>query len=83
MSLDAPPLALDDIIHSLSPSPGPEAPAASPEPLIDVDITRMRRRVVEMGLAEREGTNASSREQELADMVRFLIGWYSTESICC
>lgn len=75
MALDAPPLALHDIIHTLSPSPTPEAPAASPEPLIDVDITRMRRRVEEMGLTQKDPANASSREQELADMVRFAMGW--------
>lgn len=72
MALDAPTsqLALDDIIHTLSPSPGPEL---SPEPLTDADVTRMRRRVEEMGLVEGESTNSSSREKELVDMVRSML----------
>jgi len=74
-----PSLALSDIIHTVSPSPSPRlamglqrAETASPEPLTEVEVSHMRRRVTEMGASSSSNSKAgpSSREKELVDMVR-------------
>ena len=80
--LDAgePSLALSDIIHTVSPSPSPQndmgnqrAETASPEPLTEVEISQMRRRVTEMELSSNKWrTDTSEREKELIDMVSSL-----------
>lgn len=81
MSQDYPPLALDDIVHLMSPSPAPQtllddpdlpprASSASPEPLPETDIVQMRRKVVEMRYVDRAHPQLTSRERELSEMVR-------------
>lgn len=70
-----PSLQLEDIIHSMSPEPNPPGAlsrpeTASPEPLTEADVLHMRRRIAEMGLEGKGKRNASSREDELVDMVR-------------
>lgn len=72
-----PSLQLEDIIHALSPEPTVQhqhdlrQETASPEPLTEADIMRIRRRVDEMGLETKLQHNVSSREKELLDMVRY------------
>lgn len=74
-------LNLSDIIHTVSPSPSPHldmeqqrADTVSPEPLTEVEISQMQRRVAEMGLSfsAKGMATAVSREKELADMVNTL-----------
>lgn len=73
------PLQLSDIIHSGSPSPGPLPNHNSTdrkenteyESLTEADINRMRSRVAEMGFSLREQPDATAREKELVEMVRF------------
>jgi hypothetical protein len=77
MSQDCPPLALDDLVHLMSPSPPPQSPlddphmpppakSASPEPLPESDIVQMRTKVVDIDNADAQLT---PREKELAGMV--------------
>lgn len=76
-----PSLDLSDIIHTVSPTPSPlldieqqRADAVSPEPLTELEISQIRRRVIEMGLSfsGKGKANANTRERELADMVNAL-----------
>ena len=80
MSQDYPPLALDDLVHLMSPSPAPQSPldvsdmpppakSASPEPLPESDIVQMRTKVVEMRHIGNADAQLTPRERELADMV--------------
>lgn len=66
-------LALSDIIHTMSPSPGPhllptDNGELTQEPIMEPDIARMRRRASEVS---KERT-VSLRERELVDMVRYM-----------
>ena len=81
MSHDYPTLALDDLVHLMSPSPVPQSllddsdvspptKSISPEPLPDADIVQMRKKVVEMRHADNADAHITPRERELADMVR-------------
>ncbi|KAH0840376.1 hypothetical protein J3R83DRAFT_1406 [Lanmaoa asiatica] len=80
MSQDYPPLALDDLVHLMSPSPTPQAllddsdiaprtESASPESLPESDIIQMRRKVVEMRHIDKDDAQLTPREKELAEMV--------------
>ena len=80
MSQDYPPLALDDLVHLMSPSPAPQTPlddsdmpppakSASPEPLPESDIVQMRTKVVEMRHIDNADAQLTPRERELAAMV--------------
>ncbi len=82
MANDAPPqsLALSDIMHTLSPSPGPqnteyangtdaEERATSLDPPQEVDLKSYRNRLMEMDLLSGENDSATPRERELANMV--------------
>ncbi|KAK0234791.1 hypothetical protein EDD85DRAFT_888628 [Armillaria nabsnona] len=86
MANDAPPqsLALSDIMHTLSPSPGPqhteyangtdaEERARSLDPPQEVDLKSYRNRLMEMGLLSDENESAIPRERELANMVLSLL----------
>jgi hypothetical protein len=75
--LDAgePSLVLSDIIHTMSPPPSPRndmghqrAETTSPEPLTEVEISQMRRRVTEMESSSGKW-RTDEREKELIDMV--------------
>ncbi|EIM88615.1 uncharacterized protein STEHIDRAFT_54031 [Stereum hirsutum FP-91666 SS1] len=77
----APPLALSDILHTLSPSPAPQqfsnqpstprppSPPRSPEPLNQTQIDSMRDRVLEIRGQGDNTVGLSSRETELVNMV--------------
>lgn len=77
----APPLALSDILHTLSPSPAPQpsanqpstprppSPPRSPEPLNQTQIDSMRDRVLEIRGQADNTAGLSSRETELISMV--------------
>ncbi|PBK83404.1 hypothetical protein ARMGADRAFT_676556 [Armillaria gallica] len=82
----APPqsLALSDIMHTLSPSPGPqiteyangtdsEERARSLDPLQEVDLKSYRNRLMEMDLLSGENDSATPRERGLANMVLSLL----------
>lgn len=80
MSQDYSPLALDDLVHFMSPSPAPQSlqddsdippriKSASPEPLPESDIIQMRKKVVEMRNIDKSDVQLTSREKELAEMV--------------
>ncbi len=82
MANDAPPqsLALSDIMHTLSPSPGPQSTeyangtdaeerARSPDPPQEVDLKSYRNKLSEMCLLSGENESATPRERELANMV--------------
>ncbi|SJL06799.1 uncharacterized protein ARMOST_10141 [Armillaria ostoyae] len=82
MANDAPPqsLALSDIMHTLSPSPGPqnteqsqyangEERARSLDPPQEVDLKSCRNKLSEMGLLSDENESATPRERELANML--------------
>ncbi|SJL06782.1 uncharacterized protein ARMOST_10124 [Armillaria ostoyae] len=86
MANDAPPqsLALSDIMHTMSPSPGPqnteqpqyangEERARSLDPLQEVDLKSYRNKLSEMGLLSGENESATPRERELANMVLSLL----------
>ncbi|PBK60297.1 hypothetical protein ARMSODRAFT_730865 [Armillaria solidipes] len=89
MANDAPPqsLALSDIMHTLSPSPGPqnteqsqyangtdsEERARSLDPPQEVDLKSCRNKLSEMGLLSGENESATPRERELANMVLSLL----------
>ncbi|PBK60827.1 hypothetical protein ARMSODRAFT_897550 [Armillaria solidipes] len=86
MANDAPPqsLALSDIMHTLSPSPGPqnteqsqyangEERARSLDPPQEVDLKSCRNKLSEMGLLSDENESATPRERELANMVLSLL----------
>jgi len=80
---DPPPLALSDIMHPFTPSPGhegevdedqdralPEASrAVSPEPLEQSEIDSIESRLLELGIASSREPTLSTRERELTDMV--------------
>ncbi|GLB34305.1 hypothetical protein LshimejAT787_0111890 [Lyophyllum shimeji] len=75
-----PDLQLDDIMHNMSPSPAPQQPdsvqvelrSASPEPLTEAEVARMRYRVAQIGLALKETGIMNDREKELISMVHRL-----------
>ncbi|KAG8219110.1 hypothetical protein J3R82DRAFT_4876 [Butyriboletus roseoflavus] len=80
MSQDYLPLALDDLVHLMSPSPVPQTlpddsdpppriKSASPEPLPESDIVQMRRKVVEMRYIDKADAQLTPREEELVEMV--------------
>jgi len=80
---DPPPLALSDIMHPFTPSPGregevdedqdrahPETPrTVSPEPLEQSEIDSVKSRLLQLGIGSLHEPTLSSRERELADMV--------------
>jgi hypothetical protein len=80
---DPPPLALSDIMHPFTPSPGregevdedqdpahPETPrTVSPEPLEQSEIDTIKSRLLQLGIGTSPEPNLSSRERELVDMV--------------
>ena len=80
---DPPPLALSDIMHPFTPSPGregeadedqdrahPETPrTVSPEPLEQSEIDSMKSRLSELGIGTSREPALSASERELADMV--------------
>lgn len=81
MSQDYPQLALDDLVHLMSPSPVPQTlqddsdmplrtKNTSPEPLPDSDIVHMRRKVTDMHHIHQADAHLTPREEELAEMVR-------------
>lgn len=80
MSQDYPPLALDDLVNLMSPSPAPQTlpddsdpppriKSASPEPLPESDIVQMRRIVMEMRHVDKADAQLTPREEELVEMV--------------
>lgn len=80
MSHDFPPLALDDLVHLMSPSPAPQPPlddsdmpprteSASPEPLPESDIVQMRRKAADLHQIGDADAQLNTREKELAEMV--------------
>ncbi|KAI6097456.1 hypothetical protein EDD16DRAFT_1475519 [Pisolithus croceorrhizus] len=78
MSRAGSPLALDDIVHVVSPeSPAPHltehahmrtANSASPQPIYDSDRSHMRNRVTDM-LNDDQNPRLTSREKQLTEMV--------------
>lgn len=83
MSHECPQLALDDIVHLMSPSPAPQSllgdsdmppriNSTSPEPLPESDIVQMRRKVNEMRHIDIHDAQLTLREKELVEMVRQL-----------
>jgi len=80
---DPPPLALSDIMHPFTPSPGhegevdeeqdhtlPEASrTASPEPLEQSEIDSIKSRLLQLGIGSSREPTLSTRERELTDMV--------------
>jgi len=80
---DPPPLALSDIMHPFTPSPGhegevdedqdrahPEASrTVSPEPLEQSEIESIKTRLLQLGIEASSEPNLSVRERELVDMV--------------
>ncbi|KAI9569223.1 hypothetical protein HD554DRAFT_2020715 [Boletus coccyginus] len=80
MSHDFPPLALDDLVHLMSPSPAPQpllddsdmpprTKSASPEPLPESDIVQMRRKAADLHQIDDADAQLNTREKELAEMV--------------
>jgi len=83
MAHDPPPLALSDIMHPFTPSPGregevdedqdcanPETPrTVSPEPLEQSEIDSIKSRLLQLGIGTSCEPTLSSRERELVDMV--------------
>ncbi|KAK0432602.1 hypothetical protein EV421DRAFT_1719411 [Armillaria borealis] len=85
MANDAPPqsLALSDIMHTLSPSPGPQNTEQSQyangtdaeerarllDPPQEVDLKSCQNKLSEMGLLSDENESATPHERELANMV--------------
>ncbi|KZP21603.1 hypothetical protein FIBSPDRAFT_1044125 [Athelia psychrophila] len=78
MSLDPPPLVLEDIVHGMSPSPGPchstlspDVRSPTPEQLDEEQASAMRKRALE--ISSTAGMSSSSeltrRETELVSMV--------------
>lgn len=82
MSQDYPPLALDDLVHIMSPSPAPQASfedsvvplrtksSSSPEPVQEFDTIEMRKKVAELRYVDNGNSELNPREKELAEMVR-------------
>ena len=80
---DPPPLALSDIMHPFTPSPGhegevdedqdhalPEASrTVSPEPLEQSEIDSIKSRLLQLGIGSSRDPTLSTRERELTDMV--------------
>ena len=80
---DPPPLALSDIMHPFTPSPGHEGEVdedrdrvhpepsrtVSPEPLEQLEIDSVRSRLLQLGIGTSTEPALSTRERELADMV--------------
>ncbi|KAF9649652.1 hypothetical protein BDM02DRAFT_3186141 [Thelephora ganbajun] len=80
---DPPPLALSDIMHSFTPSPGhegevdedqdrahPEAyRTVSPEPLDQTEIDSIKSRLLQLGIGTSPEPGLSTRERELGDML--------------
>jgi hypothetical protein len=83
MAHDPPPLALSDIMHSFTPSPGHEGEVdedkvrahpeksrtVSPEPLEQSEIDSIKSRLLELGIGTSREPALSAGERELADMV--------------
>ncbi|KIJ69726.1 hypothetical protein HYDPIDRAFT_120700 [Hydnomerulius pinastri MD-312] len=80
MSQEYPALALDDLVHMMSPSPVPQAftddtemplrtKSSSPEPVPESDVLQMRKRVTEMRILDEGNSQPSPREKELGEMV--------------
>ena len=83
MVQDPPPLALSDIMHPFTPSPGHEGEvdedqdrahpetsrAVSPEPLEQSEIDSIKSRLLQLGIGTSPESALSTRERELADMV--------------
>lgn len=83
MVQDPPPLALSDIMHPFTPSPGhegevdedqdrahPEASrTASPEPLEQSEVDSIKSRLLQLGIGASPEPTLSTRERELVDMV--------------
>ncbi|KAG6369636.1 hypothetical protein JVT61DRAFT_14205 [Boletus reticuloceps] len=80
MSQDYSPLALDDLVHLMSPSPAPQTllddsdmpprtKSTSPDPLPESDIVQMRRKVMEICHNDKTDAQLSPREKELVEMV--------------
>jgi len=83
MVYDPPPLALSDIMHPFTPSPGHEGDVdedqdrthpetsrtVSPEPLEQSEIDSIKSRLLQLGIGTSREHTLSSRERELADMV--------------
>ncbi|KAF9235558.1 hypothetical protein BU15DRAFT_51211 [Melanogaster broomeanus] len=85
MSQDYPPLALDDLVHVMSPSPAPQAAiddpevpfrikSSSPEPVQESDILQMCNKVMELRNIDNGNSKLSLREKELTEMVLRLTG---------
>ncbi|KIJ13337.1 hypothetical protein PAXINDRAFT_181363 [Paxillus involutus ATCC 200175] len=86
MSQDYPPLALDDLVHIMSPSPAPQASledsvvplrtksSSSPEPVQEFDTIEMRKKVAELRYVDNGNSELNPREKELAEMVLRLTG---------
>lgn len=79
MSLDPPPLVLDDIVHGMSPSPGPQdsthdrdVRSPTPEQLDEEQASAMRKRALEITSSSTPGMDSelTQRETELVRMVR-------------
>lgn len=79
MSLDPPPLVLEDIVHGMSPSPGPQnailgpdVRSPTPEQLDEEQASAMRKRVLEISSTAGMSPAAefTGRETELVRMVR-------------
>ena len=80
---DPPPLALSDIMHPFTPSPGHEGEAdededrarpetsrtVSPEPLEQTEIDSIKSQLLQLGVGTSHESALSPRERELADMV--------------
>jgi len=77
MAHDPPSLVLSDIVHGMSPSPVPQSfsklpspRSSSPDIVEEDEVVSMRKRVLELNTISGAGTNISSTEKELVDMVR-------------
>ena len=88
MVYDPPPLALSDIMHPFTPSPGHEGDVdedqdgaqpqetsrtVSPEPLEQSEIDSIKSRLLQLGIGTSREPTLSSRERELVDMVPGLL----------
>ncbi|KAF9226937.1 hypothetical protein BS17DRAFT_776368 [Gyrodon lividus] len=80
MSQEYPPLALDDLVHLMSPSPAPQVflddsevslrtKSSSPEPIQESEILQMRKKITELRNVDKVNSQLSLREKELAEMV--------------
>ena len=83
MVQDPPPLALSDIMHPFTPSPGHEGEVdedqdhalpetsrtASPEPLEQSEIDSIKSRLLQLGIGSSREPTLSTRERDLTDMV--------------